>query len=55
MTGFGMWQSVYPYLVSGESWTLSSARRRKDLEKTFEDIKAYYRKGYATNAGDYRH
>ncbi|EAQ9265737.1 metal-binding protein ZinT, partial [Salmonella enterica] len=45
----GMWQSVYPYLVSGELDPVFRQKAKKDPEKTFEDIKAYYRKGYATN------
>ncbi|WP_181412976.1 ZinT/AdcA family metal-binding protein, partial [Salmonella enterica] len=42
----GMWQSVYPYLVSGELDPVFRQKAKKDPEKTFEDIKAYYRKGY---------
>lgn len=45
----GMWQSVYPYLVSGELDPVFRQKAKKDPEKTFEDIKAYYRKGYVTN------
>lgn len=35
---------------SAASWTpVFRQKAKKDPEKTFEDIKAYYRKGYATN------
>lgn len=45
----GMWQSVYPYLVSGELDPVFKKKAEKDNSKTAEEIKAYYRKGYATN------
>ncbi|CBG87998.1 metal-binding protein ZinT [Citrobacter rodentium] len=44
----GMWQSVYPYLVSGELDPVFKQKAEKDKRKTAEEIKAYYRKGYAT-------
>ncbi len=45
----GMWQSVYPYLVSGELDPVFKKKAEKDKSKTAEQIKDYYRKGYATN------
>ena len=45
----GMWQSVYPYLVSGELDPVFKKKAEKDKSKTAEQIKAYYRTGYATN------
>ncbi|WP_213134978.1 metal-binding protein ZinT [Citrobacter sp. FP75] len=44
----GMWQSVYPYLLSGELDPVFKKKAEKDKSKTAEEIKAYYRKGYAT-------
>ena len=44
----GMWQSVYPYLVSGELDPVFKQKAAKDKGKTAEEVKAYYRKGYAT-------
>ncbi|POT58715.1 metal-binding protein ZinT [Citrobacter amalonaticus] len=45
----GMWQSVYPYLVSGKLDPVFKQKAEKDSAKTAEEIKAYYRKGYATH------
>lgn len=45
----GMWQSVYPYLVSGELDPVFRKKAEKDKSKTADEIKAYYRKGYATD------
>nr|WP_045441918.1 metal-binding protein ZinT [Citrobacter sp. S-77] len=45
----GMWQSVYPYLVSGELDPVFKKKAEKDKSKTADEIKAYYRKGYVTN------
>ena len=45
----GMWQSVYPYLVSGELDPVFKKKAEKDKSKTAEQVKAYYRKGYATD------
>ncbi len=45
----GMWQSVYPYLVSGELDPVFKKKAEKDKSKTTDEIKAYYRKGYATD------
>ncbi|MGB9097904.1 ZinT/AdcA family metal-binding protein, partial [Erwinia sp.] len=44
----GMWQSVYPLLQSGDLDPVFRKKAEKDKGKTFEEIKAYYRKGYAT-------
>lgn len=45
----GMWQSVYPYLVSGELDPVFKQKAEKGKGKTAEEVKAYYRKGYATD------
>lgn len=45
----GMWQSVYPLLLSGDLDPVFRKKAGKDKGKTFEEIKAYYRQGYATN------
>lgn len=45
----GMWQSVYPLLVSGELDPVFKQKAEKDKRKSAQEIKAYYRKGYATN------
>ena len=44
----GVWQSVYPYLVSGELDPVFKKKAEKDKSKTADEIKAYYRKGYVT-------
>ncbi|MGB9097094.1 ZinT/AdcA family metal-binding protein, partial [Erwinia sp.] len=41
-------QSVYPLLQSGDLDPVFRKKAEKDKGKTFEEIKAYYRKGYAT-------
>ncbi|MDR2218654.1 MAG: metal-binding protein ZinT [Yokenella regensburgei] len=45
----GVWQSVYPYLVSGELDPVFKKKAEKDKSKTFNEVKEYYRKGYATD------
>lgn len=45
----GVWQSVYPLLLKGELDPVFRKKAQKDKSKTFDDIKAYYRKGYATH------
>lgn len=45
----GVWQSVYPLLVSGDLDPVFKKKAEKDKSKTFEDIKEYYRKGYVTD------
>lgn len=45
----GIWQSVYPLLQSGELDPVFRKKAEKDTRKTFEEIKQYYRKGYATD------
>ncbi len=45
----GVWQSVYPYLQSGELDPVFKQKAEKDKSKTAEEIKAYYRTGYATS------
>ncbi|MGX7418994.1 metal-binding protein ZinT [Carnobacterium gallinarum] len=43
----GSWQSVYPYLVDG-SLDEVFKEKAKDGEKSFEEYKEYYEKGYQT-------
>ncbi|WP_437889064.1 metal-binding protein ZinT [Phytobacter sp. V91] len=45
----GVWQSVYPYLVSGDLDPVFKKKAEKDKSKSFEEIKAYYQKGYITD------
>lgn len=45
----GVWQSVYPLLVKGDLDPVLRKKAEKDNSKTFDSVKAYYRKGYATN------
>ena len=45
----GMWQSLYPYLQSGDLDPVFKKKAEKDKSKSFDEIKAYYRKGYATD------
>lgn len=45
----GVWQSVYPLLDSGELDPVLQKKAEKDKSKTVEQLKAYYRKGYATD------
>jgi len=45
----GVWQSVYPLLLSGDLDPVFKKKAEKDGSKTAEQIKEYYRKGYATD------
>ncbi|TBL72246.1 metal-binding protein ZinT [Obesumbacterium proteus] len=45
----GVWQSVYPYLQSGELDPVFKMKAKKDSSQAFEQIKSYYRKGYASD------
>jgi len=45
----GLWQSVYPLLESGELDPVWQKKAQQDGSKTAQQVKAYYRKGYATN------
>lgn len=45
----GVWQSVYPYLQNGDLDPVFKKKAEKDPGKTFEQIKEYYRKGYASD------
>ncbi|VVA47329.1 Metal-binding protein ZinT precursor [Serratia ficaria] len=45
----GVWQSVYPYLQNGDLDSVFKQKAEKEQGKTFEQIKEYYRKGYATD------
>lgn len=45
----GVWQSVAPYLDSGDLDPVFKKKAEKDKSKSFDEIKAYYRKGYATD------
>lgn len=44
----GTWQSVYPFLLDGSLDPVFRKKAQKD-NKTFDEIKAYYRTGYATD------
>lgn len=44
----GIWQSVYPYLVDGQLDPVFNKKAEKDSAKSAEQLKEYYRKGYAT-------
>lgn len=48
----GMWQSVYPIMLSGEMDPVFKKKAESDKSKTFEQVKDYYRKGYATNVSE---
>lgn len=45
----GIWQSVYPLLQSGELDPVLQKKAEKDKNKSVEELKAYYRQGYATD------
>ncbi|WP_312056986.1 metal-binding protein ZinT [Pantoea brenneri] len=45
----GLWQSVYPLLESGELDPVWQKKAQQDGSKTAQQVKDYYRKGYATN------
>ncbi|MDY1035677.1 metal-binding protein ZinT [Lelliottia sp. CFBP8978] len=44
----GIWQSVYPFLVDGSLDPVFKQKAQKDPAKSFDEVKAYYRKGYET-------
>ncbi|CAK6491871.1 Metal-binding protein ZinT [Pantoea sp. Nvir] len=45
----GVWESVYPLLEQGKLDPVFAKKAQKDGHKTVDEIKAYYRKGYATD------
>ncbi|MEG0280494.1 MAG: metal-binding protein ZinT [Morganella sp. (in: enterobacteria)] len=45
----GVWQSVAPYLASGELEPVMQAKAEKNKDKTAEEYRAYYAKGYKTD------
>ncbi|MGJ0191087.1 metal-binding protein ZinT [Pantoea sp. RRHST58] len=45
----GVWASVYPLLEQGKLDPVFAQKAQKEERKTAEQIKAYYRKGYATD------
>lgn len=45
----GIWQSVYPFLLDGSLDPVFKKKAIKDKGKSLEQIKAYYRTGYATD------
>src|SRR5690606_27736265 len=45
----GVWQSVYPFLEDGSLDPVLKKKAEKDSSKSFDEYKAYYRKGYATD------
>lgn len=44
----GVWQSIYPYLLSGDLDPVL-AKKAQEGGKTVEEYRAYYKKGYATD------
>ncbi|MEM6161326.1 metal-binding protein ZinT [Erwinia sp. P6884] len=48
----GMWQSAYPIMLSGEMDPVFRKKAEKDKGKSFEEIKEYYKKGYATDVAE---
>lgn len=44
----GIWQSVYPFLLSGDLNPVL-AKKAKQGDKSVEEYRAYYKKGYATD------
>lgn len=45
----GTWQSVYPFLLDGSLDPVFKQKAQKDKSKTYDEVKAYYRTGYATD------
>lgn len=45
----GVWQSVEPYLASGELDPVMQAKATKNKDKTAEEYRAYYTNGYKTD------
>lgn len=45
----GTWQSVYPIMLKGEMDPVFRKKAEKEKGQSFEQIKEYYRKGYATD------
>lgn len=45
----GMWQSVYPILLSGEMDPVFAKKAKEDKSKTAAEFKEYYKKGYITD------
>ena len=45
----GVWESVYPLLQQGKLDPVFQKKAEQDGQKTAEQYKAYYRKGYATD------
>ena len=48
----GVWQSIYPYAKDGSLDPVFRKKAEADQRKSFEDIKHYYLKGYASNITD---
>jgi Zn/Cd-binding protein ZinT len=45
----GVWQSVYPFLLDGSLDPVFKKKAEKDEHQSFDQVKAYYRTGYATD------
>lgn len=45
----GIWQSINPYLISGDLDPVLEKKAKQKGDKTVEEYRAYYKKGYATN------
>ncbi len=48
----GMWQSVYPILLSGKMDPVFAKKAKEDASKTAAEYKEYYKKGYATEVSE---
>lgn len=48
----GVWQSIYPYAKDGSLDPVFQKKAKADPKKSFEQIKAYYLKGYASDMTD---
>lgn len=45
----GVWQSVNPYLLKGDLDPVLADKAKKNKDKTVEQYREYYKKGYATD------
>jgi len=45
----GVWSSVYPLLLAGDLDPVFKKKAESDKNKTLDEVKAYYRKGYMTD------
>nr|WP_246201452.1 metal-binding protein ZinT [Budvicia diplopodorum] len=45
----GVWQSLNPYLLNGDLDPVLAEKAKNNKDKTVEEYRAYYKKGYATD------